>query len=54
MLLVVIDGEHTCPAVAVVLELEAWLAPEVGAADADPLLVDDITQAEFFDITRIL
>ena len=54
MLLVVIDGEHTCPAVAVVLELEAWLAPEVGAADADPLLVDDITQAEFFDIARIL
>ena len=54
MLLVVIDGEHTCPAVAVVLELEAWLAPEVGAVDADPLLVDDITQAESFDITRIL
>ena len=46
-----VSNEHTCPAVAVV---EAWLAPEVGAVDADPLLVDDITQAEFFDITRIL
>ena len=49
-----VSNEHTCPAVAVVLELEAWLAPEVGAVDADPLLVDDIAQAEFFDITRIL
>ena len=49
-----VSNEHTCPAVAVVLELEAWLAPEVGAVDADPLLVDDIAQAEFFYITRIL